>query len=267
MFRTFLFVVLLGGACAPVARAAPIVFTPPPGTTTFASSAIGEARSVIFEVTDPVRITAAGIELTPQLASFSLQVRLFRVDPTNFDRDTLVATSDPQNFTTVGQAFYDVPFVVSLLPGITYELSIQPPIAGGFGLANFTIHFFEFQGFPPESPPNEPFTVGAFRILDGGGSDDASGASNFLLAPFQVTVGDAATAVIPEPTSALTAATIGLITFYGTRRRGNRSASGGLSNPRESIRSSAAGTFSPASRSGRNPRLDGTKSPLIESKP
>lgn len=232
MFRTFLLVALCGGVCAPGAWAAPIVFTPPPGTTTLASDAIGEARSVIFEVTDPVTITAAGIELTPHLESFRLQAQLFQVDPTNFDRLTLWATSAIHDFTASGRGFYDVPFVAALQPGFTYELALQPPVEGGFGMGKFTIHFWEFQGFPPETPPNEPFTVGVFRILDGGGSDDASGASNFLLAPFQVTVGTAATAVVPEPASALTAATIGLITLYGMRRRGNRSAPRGPSHPR-----------------------------------
>ncbi len=233
MFRTFLLVALWCGACVPGAWAAPIVFTPPPGTTTLVSSVIGEARSVIFEVTDPVTITTAGIELTPHLESFRLQAQLFQVDPTNFDRATPVATSAIHDFTATDRAFYDVPFVVTMLPGFTYELVIQPPVEGGFGMEKFTIHFWEFQGFPPESPQNEPFTVGVFRILDGGGSDDVSGASNFLLAPFQVTVGDAATAVVPEPASALTAATIGLITLYGMRRRWNRSVPSSPSNLRQ----------------------------------
>ena len=153
----------LAASAIPV-QAAPIIFTPP--GTSFTANNVGQARSVIFDVTSPTSVTSFGIQMDPLIAAFSLRADLYTVNPTTFARNPLVASSTVQAFTDTGLAFYDVSFAQSFVPGVTYELELQPPASGGFGFGQFNMTFFNFNGFPPGSPPNAPFLAGPFRILD-----------------------------------------------------------------------------------------------------
>ena len=181
--------------CARHAEAIPLDLAPPGKAPVFSSS-VGDARSFIFDADSSFALSSVGIRMDPLISSFTLRADLYAVAPGTLTRVGIPSSSSIQSFTDSGLAFYDVSFTAALLASTRYELELLPP--GGFD-GQFNMEFFSYQGNPPGSPPDAPYTVGPLTVLDGGGSG-VGGPSNFAIAHFRVDVGTVGAAV-PQPAS------------------------------------------------------------------